>query len=140
MTAGMTAFAALHIVDDDLCEMDGVGEVDGGLLSVVADGKTVLTLSVPADFEAAFGRRDGDGVAHQQRDDGKDCAVVDRRERKQRVDGMRFKRYQFGMPLSDSRDAACGAALRVARTTGEQDGQGENCKSFHALIVLGQFC
>lgn len=139
MTAGMTAIAALLIVDDDLCEMDGVGEVDGGLLSVVADGKTVLTPPLPADFEAAFGRRDGDGVAYQQRDDGKDCAVVDRMERKQRVDGMRFKRYQFGMPLSDSRDAACGAALRVARTTGEQDGQGENCKSFHALIVLGQF-
>ena len=84
----MTAIAALLIVDDDLGEMDGVGEADGDLLSVVADGKTVLTLSVPADFEAAFGRRDGDGVAHQQRDDGKGCAVLHRKQDNQRVPGL----------------------------------------------------
>ena len=129
MTAGMTAFAALLIVDDDLCETDGVGEADGLLLGVVAYGETVLTLPFPADFEAAFCRRDGDGVAHQQRDDGKDCAVGDRRERKQRVDGMRFKRYQFGMVLCNALDSALCAARGAAA---HQDEQKRYCQqSFH---------
>ena len=106
------------------------------MLSVVADGNAVQTLLGHPYREGAFDRRDGDGVAHQQRDDGKGCAVLDFGQDNQRVDGVRLNRHKFGMPLSDSRDAACGAALRVARAAGEHDGQCDKCSSFHASMVL----